>query len=1163
MLFRSPGASRFSLGRVRTVAACAEKKRDAFWLKQFSEQREASASPPTSGLPLQIVPTTDSGIISPLTRVSGNGVKQLKKFGSRRENCVFTCVFLLLTSLLFALASVAQSVPAELINGLKWRLIGPFRGGRAVAVAGVPGDSSTFYFGAVNGGIWKTTDAGIVWKPIFDGQPVASIGALAVAPSDPKTIYAGTGESDIREDLSSGNGVYKSTDAGATWQHIGLDDTRQISRIVIDPQNANVVYVGALGHAFGPNDQRGVYKSVDGGEHWTRALDLGPEIGISDLAICSSNPQVLFAGAWHVRRPPWSTYAPTEGPGSGLYRSQDAGKTWAHLRGNGLPEGDWGRVGVDIASDGKRVYALIVLQSDSSTESRKSGLYRSDDGGNTWVVANSAPPLTSRAWYFNRITVDPNNPDVIYMPNVALYRSEDSGKTVSVLRGAPGGDDYHQLWIDPKNSSSMVLGTDQGTTISLNRGQTWSSWYNQPTAQLYHVTTDNLFPYTVYGAQQDSGSAAVPSRTDHGLITPRDWFLPGSSESGYLVVDANDPDIIYLSGTYGSISRFNRRTGLSQDITPWPATSFDAGINERKYRDPWTPVLVRSPLNPGTLYLGTQYVMTTTDGGLHWETISPDLTGSTNEKSPSPPNEPQTSHVAPTLESAKNEGYGVVFTIAPSPLDRDLIWTGSDTGLIHLTRDGGRNWKNVTPQGMAVWSQVSLIEASHFDPAVAYAAVNRSRVDDQTPYLYRTRDYGATWQPITNGLAAPAFLRAVHEDPQTKGHLFAGTEFGIYVSFDDGDHWQSLQLNLPVTSVRDLTIHGDDLVIATYGRSFWILDNISPLRQVQTRQAQTVDASAGKDPWLYRPATTVRVDNDSFYGTPLPPEEPTAENPPNGAMIDYFLPSAAHTVMLEVFDADENLVRQFSSEGHSPEKIPAHYLPIPVAERWFPKPEVLDKAAGMHRVVWDLAWGTSGGPTSDEDADYHRPSGPKAVPGTYQVRLTVDGKTQSQPLTIVMDPRSPATPEILALKLQLGKQIFAEVTESRRALADMSSLRKQLADIQKMLEQEPAAAKNAQIKPALSDAQSAIVKIATGKEHGGQAGPGLEDASAALVSTLRVVESGDREVPSQAIAVYKESSQQVKTLIAEWTRFKQTNLAQLNQKLHEAGLGPVSISKVE
>ena len=1010
-----------------------------------------------------------------------------------------------------------------------------------VAVAGVPGDSTTFYFGSVNGGIWKTTDAGVVWTPIFDDQPVASIGALAVAPSDPKTIYAGTGETDIREDLSTGNGVYKSMDGGVTWKNIGLEETRQIGRIVVDPHDANIVYAGALGHAYGPNAERGVYKSLDGGVNWSRVLDLGAGIGVSDLAMAAGASQLLFAGAWHVQRPPWSSYAPTDGPGSGLYRSPDAGKSWSRLEGNGLPAGDWGRVGVDVSSDAKRVYALIEVTKDE----KKSGLYRSDDGGNTWVLANADPRLTSRAWYFNRITIDPQHPDVIYMPNVALYRSEDGGKTVSVVRGAPGGDDYHELWIDPKNSSSMVLGTDQGTTISLNRGRTWSSWYNQPTAQLYHVATDNEFPYAVYGAQQDSGAAGVISRTDHTQITPRDWFTAGPSESGYLVPDPKDHDIIYLSGTYGPISRFNKRTGLSQDISPWPAFSWESEIRERKYRNPWTPALVLSPVDSRALYLGTQYVMKTVDGGLHWETISGDLTGAVRAE----PGKKASSQ--PTLEEAKSEGYGVVFTIAPSPLNRDLIWAGSDTGLIHVTRNGGKDWRNVTPPGLSDWSKISLIEASHFDPAVAYAAVDRGRLDDRTPYLYRTRDYGATWQLITNGIAAPAFLRAVREDPQNKGLLFAGTEFGVYVSFDDGDHWQSLQLNLPVTGVRDLAIHGDDLISATFGRSFWILDNITPLRQVQ-------QARAASGPWLYSPATAVRVDNDTFSGTPIPPEEPTAENPPSGAMIDYFLPSAAKTVGLEVFDAQQNLVRKFSSENRSVDELSApKYLPLPVAERWFTKPEVLEKAAGMHRFVWNLRWGSSGGPEADEDSEYRNPSGPKAVPGIYKVRLTVEGKAFEQSLKVVMDPRSPATPEVLAQQLQLGRQIFGETVVARRAQAEMASVQKQLAEAQKK-----SAAQSAPLKTALAEAQMEIGKILADKGASG-GDRGLQDAYTGLASALRAVENGDRAVPSQAIAVFNESSQQVKACIAQWGEFKKSKLAKLNQQLREANIKPVAIAEIE
>jgi photosystem II stability/assembly factor-like uncharacterized protein len=1024
------------------------------------------------------------------------------------------------------------------MSGLKWRLIGPFRGGRVVAVAGVPGDSTTFYFGAVNGGIWKTTDTGTVWRPIFDNQPVGSIGAIALAPSDPKTIFAGTGESDIRSDLSSGNGVYKSTDGGSTWTHLGLENTRQISRIVIDPRDPNIVYVGALGHAYGPNEQRGVYKSVDGGVHWIKVLDKGFEIGISDLAICSGNPQLLFAGAWNSHRPPWSTYAPIDGPGGGLYRSRDAGKTWSRLN-TGLPEGDWGRIGIDVAADGKRVYAVI--------QARKAGLYRSDDGGDTWTLENTDPRLTARAWYFNSITIDPQNPDVIYIPNVALYRSADGGKAISIVRGAPGGDDYHQIWIDPKNSSSMVLGTDQGTTVSLDRGQTWSTWYNQPTAQLYHVITDNQFPYIVYGAQQDSGSAAVPSRTDHGQISPRDWFPVGGSESGYIAPDPKDPNIIYLSGSYGTVARYNKRTGLSQDVTPWPVPAFGTEINVRKYRDPWTPVLIFSPVDSTTLYLGTQYVMKTVDGGLHWQAVSPDLTGS--ERQARAPAVPSTDKAEgpPTIENAKQRGYGVVFTIAPSALNADTIWAGSDTGLIHLTRDGGKTWKDVTPTGLTAWSKISVIEASHFDPAIAYAAVDRSRLDDQAPYLYRTRDYGASWQRITNGIATDAFVRAIREDPNKKGLLFAGTELGVYVSFDDGGDWQSLQLNLPVTSVRDLTVHGEDLVVGTHGRSFWILDNITPLRQA---------SDAEKDPafWLYRPAAAYRIDNDSFTGTPLPPEEPTAENPPAGAIIDYLLKSSASSLTLEITDSRQKLVRRFSSGDTRPEKHP----PLPIAERWFPKPEALETNPGMHRFVWDLTWGNSGGPGVDEESEYRNPRGPKVVPGVYTVRLTVDGKPQSKPLEVAMDPRSPATPEILSQQLQFGQQIFAEAMEARRALAEIDSLHKQLADLQQKIGD-----KNSAIKAALADAQTEISQIEVKPAAIPEQASGLRNAFADMASALRVVEGGDRAVPSQAIAVYNESAQHVRAAIAEWIEFKTTKLSRLNQKLSEANLAPIAISEIE
>jgi photosystem II stability/assembly factor-like uncharacterized protein len=1034
---------------------------------------------------------------------------------------------ILLASVLNCVPASPQSVAPEMFGGLKYRLIGPYRGGRVAAVAGIPGNATTFYFGAVDGGAWKTTDAGMVWTPIFEGQPVASIGALAVAPSDPNVIYAGTGEADIRSNLASGDGVYKSTDAGQTWHNVGLHDSRQISRIAVDSRDANVVYVGVLGHAYGPNNERGVFKSSDGGANWSKVLGPSPETGVADVTIAADQPDILFAATWCTRRPPWSTYAPIDCPGSAIYRSKDRGTTWSRLTGSGLPDGDWGRPAVAVSADGKRVYALIDAGG-------KSGLYRSDDGGDSWTVENSDRRLTSRAWYFGNITIDPGNPDVIYVPNVALYRSEDGGKTISVVRGAPGGDDYHQIWVDPKDSSRMVLGTDQGTTISVDYGKTWTSWYNQPTAQLYHVATDDKFPYTVYGAQQDSGSAAVISRTDHSQITPRDWFLPGGSESGYIAPDPKNPDIVYLSSTYGGVARFNLRTSFSQNITPWPLPVFNTDISGRKYRDPWTPVLVFSPADKTSLYLGTQYVMKTTDGGLHWKEISSDLTGASSAAI--------RSKDKPTVDNAMEHGYGVVFAIAPSSLDSNLIWAGSDTGLIHVTRDGGKTWKDVTPKAISKWSRISFIEASHFNAGEAYVAVDRHRLDDQAPYLFRTDDYGASWQPIADGIQSPSFARVVREDPHTKGILFAGTEFGIYVSFDDGNHWQSLQLNLPVTSVRDIAIHDDDLIVATHGRSFWILDDITPLRQGH-------DAEQAAAAWLYRPAAAIRVDNDLFLGTPIPPEEPTAENPPNGAVLDYFLKTPAATVKLEIVDTKRNLRRTFSSEEKEKRRPP-----LPIAERWFPIPQHLEKSPGMHRFIWNLAWGVEDG--GDEESEYGSPQGPRAVPGNYEVRLIVDGKTLTQPLSLTMDPRSPATTQDLEQQLKLGEQIYTEVLECRHLIGEIGSVQKQLSDLKPKLQERT------ELKTSADDLAAKIKAILSGDEKDAK-GMGLETASAGLGGALRVTESGDRAVPAQALEVYKLASAARLRRVEEWKALKAGRLAQLNEELGKATLAPISSAEAK
>jgi photosystem II stability/assembly factor-like uncharacterized protein len=1057
---------------------------------------------------------------------------------------------------LSALPAVAQSVSPQLFNDMEWRLIGPFRAGRVVAVSGVPGDSTTFYFGGVDGGVWKTTNAGTTWKPVFDKQPVASVGALAVSPSNPKVIYVGTGETDIRSDLASGDGVYKSTDGGETWKNVGLKETRQIGKIVIDPSNPDIVYAGALGYAYGPNEDRGVYKSTDGGATWKLTLNKGPELGVADLAIAIAKPNLLFATLWNAHRPPWSTYAPVLGKGSGLYRSQDSGETWQELSGHGLPEGAWGRSGVAVSPDGHRVYAVI--------EAKQSGLYVSDDGGDNWHLANADPRLTGRAWYFSRITVDPSDPDTIYVPNVALMGSNDGGKTVHVVRGAPGGDDYHEIWVDPKDGSRMILGVDQGTTISLDRAKTWTTWYNQPTAQLYHVTTDDQFPYAVYGSQQDSGGAAVYSRTNHGQITPRDWFPASGQESGYMAIDPKDSNILYVTGGYGSVFRWDRKRSLSQDITPWPMPVFGTDIAARKYRDPWTPPLVFSQADKTSLYLGTQYVLKTTDGGLHWTQISPDLTGGKPE-SPAATAVQQGGGAAasarnslgdidrvnpPTPDNAIERGYGTLATVSPSYLDKDVIWAGSDTGILSLTRDGGKTWANVTPPGMHPWGRVSQIDPSHFDAATAYVSVERHRVNDRKPYIYRTHDYGKSWESITTGLAEPDFVNAVRQDPKQKGLLYAGTEFGVFISFNDGANWQSLQLNLPISSVRDLVIHGDDLVIATHGRSFWILDDITPLRQAAER-SRTVA------PFLYAPETTIRVDSDGFAGTPLPPEEPTAENPPDGAILDYYLPAKAKEIELRIYDSRHKLVRHVSSETTTE----SNHKSLPIAERWFPEPQRLETAPGMHRFIWNLAWGTSGVSESDEpdDGNGDVPRGPKVAPGTYTLELEVDGK-KSSPETLVVekDPRSPATQAGFQRQFELSYKIFTDSLESRRALAEIGSVQNQLSkSIAKEVAEKP------DLQKRVGDLNKAIDALLSGQSSSAEKLLGLDEANTALTAALHVSESSDRESPAQALELYAQAHKSATSRVQEWTALKKGPLTDLNQQLKAQSLTPIAIAQIE
>ncbi len=868
--------------------------------------------------------------------------------------------------------------PEALYSGLSWRLVGPFRGGRVNGVSGVQGHPDTFYFGSVGGGVWKSADAGRTWKPVFDSQPVASIGAIAVAPSDTDVVYAGTGEADMRDSISFGNGVYKSSDAGRTWRHIGLADTRQIGRVVVDPKDAAVVFVAALGHAYGPNPERGVYRSRDGGASWEKVLYKGDGVGAIDVVIDPADTKVVYAALWATRRPPWFVYAPANGPGGGIYKSTDGGSTWRQLAG-GLPTEGVGRIGLAIASAKPgRVYAIV--------DAKEGGLYRSDDAGTSWIKASGDTRLWGRGWYFCKMAVDPRNPDKVYVCNTSIYRSTDAGESWTPIKGAPGGDDYHQLWIDPANPDRMIAASDQGAVVSVDGAVTWSSWYNQPTAQLYHVASDNRFPYWVTGAQQDSGAVGTPTRSLRAVISMHDWIpMCAGGENGYTAPDPLHPEILFG----GTVTRCNVVTMVTRNVSPERS-------GEGPFRHAWTQPLVFSQADPHALYFGNQFLYKTTDGGENWTRISPDLTRED-------PGVPSNLDAAAAADAPAGKRRGVIYTVAPSPLRAPLIWVGTDDGYIQMTRDDGATWQNVTPAAFSAWSKVTMIDASHFDAEEAYAAVERHQLEDYEPHLFRTRDGGKTWQGITRGLPTGIYLQTVKEDPGRRGLLFAGTELGVFVSFDDGDDWQPLQLNLPHASVRDLAVHGDDLIAATHGRGFWVLDDITALRQID-------GAIARSDAFLFKPADAVALPPGSEFGTPLPKDEPFAQNPFSGAAIDYYLKSGASgAVVLEILDGEGKPARRYSSDEKVQPRDP-NTLNIPAV--WVPEPPVLSAAAGMHRWIWDLrptsaagaGRGQAGAPGGGFPG-FGRGGGRLVQPGTYTVRLTVEGRTYTQPLVVKPDPR--------------------------------------------------------------------------------------------------------------------------------------------------------------
>jgi photosystem II stability/assembly factor-like uncharacterized protein len=891
---------------------------------------------------------------------------------------------------------------AACCTDLRYRMIGPFRGGRTKAAAGVPGRPGVFYVGVCNGGVWKTTDYGRVWTPVFDDQPTGSIGAIAVAPSNPDVIYVGSGEGLQRPDLSTGDGIYKSVDAGNTWQHLGLRDGQQIPQIAVDPRNPNRLWVAVLGHPYGPNEERGIFRSIDGGLSFQKVLYRDENTGGVDVVVDPGNADTVYAVLWESREGPWEN-GKFSGPGSGLFKSTDGGSTWKPLR-NGLPtfeKDHLGRIGISLApSNPRRVFATVEAE-------RNSGLYRSDDAGETFTLVNADAFVSERGDDFAEVKVDPKNADVVYSASVVTWKSVDGGKTFSAFRGAPGGDDYHRVWVSPDDSNVILLASDQGVVITVNGGATWSSWYNQPTAQFYHVSADNAFPYRVCGGQQESGSACVSSRGDDGRITFRDWHPVGVEEWGYVAPDPLDPDIVYG----GKITRYDRRNGEVQNVAPVVLPA-----EEANYRTIRTQPVLFSPTDPTTLYFTSNVVWKTTNGGHSWTAISPDLTRETWQV---PANVGKYRGTAEARASRR----GVVYALAPSPIDPLRLWAGTDDGLIHVTTDGGKTWKDVTPPALTPWAKISQLDASHFDANTVYAAVNTFRLDDLRPHIYRTRDGGRTWSHITAGIPDGGIVNTVREDPKRRGLLFAGTEQAVYVSFDEGEHWESLRLNMPATSIRDLVIKDDDLVIGTHGRSFWILDDITPLRQV----TEAISESAVH---LYRPQTAWRVQWSKYTDTPLPPDEPAGQNPPDGAVINYWLKSgSASPVVIEVVDGAGAVVRRFSSADDAPPVKDVGNWPA----YWLRPTRLPSATTGMHRFVWDL----HGAPprvfrfsypisaTPGETAA--EPKGPWVMPGTYTVRLTAADITQSQALVVKMDPRVKTPREGLAQQFTLSTRVCAAI----------------------------------------------------------------------------------------------------------------------------------------
>ncbi len=1016
-----------------------------------------------------------------------------------------------------AVASVSGGGIQQTYSNLHWRLVGPYRAGWATMAVGVADEPEVFYFGAAGGGVWKTTDAGRTWTGLMQHEASSSIGAIDLALSNPNIIYAGTGQVDFRWDISSGDGVYRSTDAGETWSNVGLRGTLHIGRILVDPNDAQRVLVAALGNVFAPNPDRGVYLTTDGGNNWQKVLYVNDSTGAVDLASDPTHPSVVYAALWRMQMHPWLDYfMPQTGYTSGIYKSTDGGEHWTKLSGGGLPTGPLGRIGLGVArgTNGQVVYATIIASRGES------GLYRSNDGGQTWSFVNKDQGLANS--YFSRITVDPNNPDIVYVMDRSIHRSVDGGKSFIMFKGAPGGDDYHFLWINPSKPQYMITGVDQGCVVSVDSGKSWSSWYNQPTGQFYHVAVDDQFPYKIYSGQQDNGTVGILSRGPYGVIEDRDWHPVGGDERDYMVPKPGNPNLVFGSGLGGHVSRFDEVTRQVAEISPWPVSSYGQRETHVKYRYTWLTPLVFSPIGKHALYLGNQYLFKSTDDGDNWEKISPDLSG--NAVGAKDGDDPD-------LAQARDAGYGVIYSIAPSPINENVIWVGTDDGLIQLTTDGGKHWKNVTPPTVPSWGQVASIDASPFSVHEAYVAVNTERLGYSKPIVLRTTDDGKTWKTIANGLPVDEHVYVARTDNVKHGLLFAGTNRSVYVSFDDGENWNSLGLNFPTTTVRDMVVHNNDLVVCTQGRGIWTLDDIEPLREITA-------TLASDKVHLFHPEDAWRLRADENRDTPWPPETALGQNPPTGAIIDYWLNEDSRSpVLLTIRDSRGDVVEKFSSD-EKPEELPAdRYF-----EAGWVKPEQrLAATAGAHRFVWDLryprplalgyeysiaaVWDDDGGTPLD-------PDGPLVLPGKYTATLTVDGKDYTEPFMVRLDPRI----HVPSKNIYMSGWRKALMTAS--ALEEQLSLAKLIDNALKQGVTAYRAAEEVVKKQSAGSSQQSVRDSILEIINKGK--PNLSGVLGVMAGLATAVQSADAAPTQGEKDVYRDYREKLDELLTRWEKLDKT-----------------------